>query len=229
MRILLCEDEESFGFLLKEILETKGFEVDLFTDGEKGCAAFPASVYDICLLDVMMPKKDGFQVATYIREISKNIPIIFLSAKSMKEDILKGFSVGADDYVTKPFSMEELLMRIDAVTRRSRIAAPTEEEKTLFQIGKFTFNSIEQTLTIGNSTRKLTTKECALLFELCKHTNETLERNYAMNKIWPEDNYFNARSIDVYVTKLRKMLQEDPTVSIKNVHGRGYKLIVPTH
>lgn len=226
MKVLLCEDDESLGFLLKEFLEVKDFTVDLFTDGQLGADAFSQGKYDICILDVMMPRMDGFELAVRIREQSRDVPIIFLSAKSMKADILKGFHVGADDYMTKPFSMEELLLRIEAIIRRTR--SHVEEAGNVYYIGKYVFDSLGQTLTLGEKVTKLTTKESALLLELCKHVNVTLERSYAMTKIWPEENYFNARSIDVYVTKLRKMLKDDPSVSIKNVHGRGYKLVIPS-
>ncbi|KGN99523.1 transcriptional regulator [Porphyromonas macacae] len=226
LKVLLCEDDESLGFLLKEFLEVKDFTVDLFTDGQLGADAFSQGKYDICILDVMMPRMDGFELAVRIREQSRDVPIIFLSAKSMKADILKGFHVGADDYMTKPFSMEELLLRIEAIIRRTR--SHVEEAGNIYYIGKYVFDSLGQTLTLGEKVTKLTTKESALLFELCKHVNVTLERSYAMTKIWPEENYFNARSIDVYVTKLRKMLKDDPSVSIKNVHGRGYKLVIPS-
>lgn len=225
LKILLCEDDENLGLLLQEFLETKGYNVDLCENGQKGFEAFPDGQYDLCLLDVMMPKMDGFELASKIREISKEVPIIFLTARSMKEDVLQGFHVGADDYVAKPFSMEELMLRIEAIIRRTK--SRVDEEPTMYKVGSFIFDSLAQTLTNADGeVSKLTTKESALLLQLCRHINNTLERSYAMSMIWPEDNFFNARSIDVYVTKLRKMLSSDPTVAIKNVHGKGYKLVV---
>ena len=172
-----------------------------------------------------MPKKDGFTLAKEIRQINSEIPIIFLTAKNMKEDVLEGFKLGADDYMSKPFSMEELLLRIEAVLRRSTGLKP-EDEQEIFKIGKLTFNSKKQTLFDGEEEQKLTTKESELLKLLCQNVNKVLERNYALKNIWADDNYFNARSMDVYITKLRKHLKKDPSVEIINVHGKGYKLIL---
>ena len=189
IKILLAEDDTNLGMLLKEYLRAKGFETVLCEDGEVAYEAFLNQPFDICILDVMMPKKDGFTLAKEIRQINSEIPIIFLTAKNMKEDVLEGFKLGADDYMSKPFSMEELLLRIEAVLRRS-------------------------------------TKESELLKLLCQNVNKVLERNYALKNIWADDNYFNARSMDVYITKLRKHLKKDPSVEIINVHGKGYKLIL---
>lgn len=224
-RILLCEDDENLGMLLREYLQAKGFAADLFPDGDQGYKAFIKGKYDLCVLDVMMPEKDGFQVAQEIRNVNSEVPIIFLSARTMKEDILSGFKIGADDYIPKPFSMEELVFRIEAILRRVR--GKRDKNITMFQLGKFTFDTQKQTLIMGDKTTKLTTKESELLTLLCNHANEILERNYALKTIWIDDNYFNARSMDVYITKLRKHLREDPSIEIINIHGKGYKLIVP--
>ena len=226
LTILLCEDDENLGMLLREFLMAKGFSVDLFPDGEKGYKAFLKGKYDLCVLDVMMPKKDGFTLAKEIRGVNSEIPIVFLTAKNMKEDVLEGFHLGADDYITKPFSMEELVSRISAILRRVR--GKKEKEITMFRIGQFTFDTQKQTLVIGNESKKLTTKESELLSLLCAHMNEMLERNYALKNIWVDDNYFNARSMDVSTTKLRKLLKDDPSIEIINIHGKGYKLIAPT-
>ena len=226
IKILLCEDDENLGMLLREFLQAKGFNADLFPDGEKGYKAFLKGKYDLCVLDVMMPKKDGFTLAQEIRNVNGEVPIIFLTAKNLKDDILEGFKLGADDYITKPFSMEELVVRIDAILRR--VKGKKDREVTLYRIGKFTFDTQKQVLVSGDSTQKLTTKESELLALLCSHVNDILERNYALKTIWVDDNYFNARSMDVYITKLRKLLKGDPSIEIINIHGKGYKLIAPT-
>ena len=225
VRILLCEDDENLGMLLREYLQAKGFAADLYPDGDQGYKAFIKGKYDLCVLDVMMPEKDGFQVAQEIRNVNSEVPIIFLSARAMKEDIFSGFKIGADDYITKPFSMEELVFRIEAILRR--VKGKRDKDITMFQLGKFTFDTQKQTLRIGDQVTKLTTKESELLTLLCNHANEILERNYALKTIWIDDNYFNARSMDVYITKLRKHLREDPSIEIINIHGKGYKLIAP--
>lgn len=224
-KILLCEDDENLGMLLREFLQAKGFNADLFEDGEKGYKAFLKGKYDLCVLDVMMPKKDGFTLAQEIRNVNGEVPIIFLTAKNLKDDILEGFKIGADDYITKPFSMEELVVRIDAILRR--VKGKKDREVTMYRIGKFTFDTQKQVLVSGDSTQKLTTKESELLALLCTHINDILERNYALKAIWVDDNYFNARSMDVYITKLRKLLKGDPSIEIINIHGKGYKLIAP--
>ncbi len=226
IKILLCEDDENLGMLLREFLQAKGFNADLFPDGEKGYKAFLKGKYDLCVLDVMMPKKDGFTLAQEIRNVNGEVPIIFLTAKNLKDDVLEGFKLGADDYITKPFSMEELVVRIDAILRR--VKGKKDREVTLFRIGKYTFDTQKQVLVSGDSTQKLTTKESELLALLCSHMNDILERNYALKTIWVDDNYFNARSLDVYITKLRKLLKGDPSIEIINIHGKGYKLIAPT-
>jgi DNA-binding response OmpR family regulator len=224
LKILLCEDDENLGMLLREYLQAKGFNAELCTDGEAGYKAFLKSKFDIAVLDVMMPKKDGFALAQDIRQANAEIPIIFLTAKTLKEDILEGFKIGADDYITKPFSMEEVVFRIEAILRRAR--GKKNRDVSSFPIGKYTFDSQKQLLTIGNKQEKLTTKEAELLKLLCNKLNELLPRDYALRTIWIDDNYFNARSMDVYITKLRKHLKDDPNVEILNVHGKGYKLVI---
>ncbi|MBO4660561.1 MAG: response regulator transcription factor [Prevotella sp.] len=225
LRILLCEDDENLGMLLREYLQAKGYSAELCPDGEAGFKTFTRNKFDICVLDVMMPKKDGFTLAAEIRQANAEIPIIFLTAKQLKEDILEGFKIGADDYITKPFSMEELVMRIEAILRRVR--GKKTKEMTVYNIGRFTFDTQKQLLSIDDKQTKLTTKENELLALLCSHRNEILQRDFALKTIWIDDNYFNARSMDVYITKLRKHLKEDDQIEIINIHGKGYKLIVP--
>ena len=223
LRIFFCEDDENLGMLLREYLQAKGYDTDLYPDGEAGYRGFIARSYDICILDIMMPKKDGLTLAQDIRLVNPDIPILFLTAKTMKEDILEGFKMGADDYMTKPFSMEELLLRIEAILRR--VKGKKQKDVPFYKLGQFMFDTQKQTLTIGKKISKLTTKESDLLKLLCSHSNEILERNYALKTIWVDDNYFNARSMDVYITKLRKLLKADPDIEIINIHGKGYKLI----
>ena len=225
LHILLCEDEESLGMLVREYLEAKGYEADLFLDGEAGYRAFMKRKYDMCLLDVMMPKMDGFALAKEIRLVNTEVPIIFLTAKNLKEDILEGFKLGADDYLTKPFSMDELVYRMEAILRR--VKSKEQKNLTRFQLGNYIFDTQRQVLILGEEQTKLTTKESELLTMLCVHVNDVLERDLALKTIWMDDNYFNARSMDVYITKLRKLLKGDPNSEINNVHGRGYRLIVP--
>lgn len=222
-RILLAEDDNNLGSLLRDYLQIKKFEVDWVTDGEKAYKYFERNHYDICVLDIMMPLKDGFTLARDIRVKDADIPILFLTAKSMKDDVLEGFSLGADDYITKPFNMEELIFRIEAVLRRTKGSA--EPKNAVFQIGSYFFDPQKQTLDYKNTSQKLTTRETDLLKLLCSNVNRVLERNYALKAIWVDDNYFNARSMDVYITKLRKYLKSDPSVQIINVHGKGFKLI----
>ena len=206
-------------------MQAKGYSTVLCPDGEQGFKEFTKNKYDIAVLDVMMPKKDGFTLAQDIRQANADLPIIFLTAKTLKEDILEGFKIGADDYITKPFSMEELVFRVEAILRRVR--GKKTKESTLYHIGKFVFDTQKQLLTIGDQQTKLTTKENELLALLCSHANEILQRDFALKTIWIDDNYFNARSMDVYITKLRKHLKDDDQIEIINIHGKGYKLIVP--
>ena len=224
-RILLCEDEESLGMLLREYLQAKGYDAELYLDGEAGFKAFARSHYDMCVLDVMMPKKDGFTLAQEIREMNVDVPIIFLTARNLKEDIFEGFKIGADDYLTKPFSMDELVFRMEAVLRR--VKGVKTQPITQYTLGKYTFDTQRQILSHDDEEVKLTTKESELLHLLCMHANDVLLRELALKTIWIDDNYFNARSMDVYITKLRKHLRADPTIEINNVHVKGYKLIIP--
>jgi DNA-binding response OmpR family regulator len=228
IRIFLCEDDENLGMLLSEYLQTKDFLVDLFPDGEEGEKGFPEKKYDLCILDVMMPRKDGFTLAQEIRRQNPTIPIIFLTAKNLKEDVLEGFKAGADDYLTKPFNMQELLLRIEAIMRR--INGKKDKNVPFYKIGNFYFDTQKQELCINESITKLTTKENDLLVYLCANMNEVLDREFAVNTIWkPHHDFyqFAARSMDVYITKLRKLLSADPRVEIINVHGKGYKLVAP--
>ena len=225
LKLFLCEDDENLGMLLREYLQAKGYDTDLYIDGEVGYKGFVKEKYDLCILDVMMPKKDGITLVKEIRAINTEIPIIFLTAKNMKDDILEGFKAGADDYITKPFSMEELVLRIEAIFRR--VKGKRNKEQQVYQFGNMNFDTQKQILTINGDSTKLTTKEAELLALLCAHANDILERNHALKQIWVDDNYFNARSMDVYITKLRKLLKPDPSIEIINIHGKGYKLIAP--
>jgi len=222
--ILLAEDDPNLGQLLKNYLIARDYETTLVTDGAQAMQIFRKDRYQLCLLDVMMPELDGFTLAREIRALDPHIPVIFLTAKNLKEDVIEGFKSGADDYLTKPFSMEELLYRIEAILRRLS-GKQSEPPATSYSIGKFTFDVTKQLLTFNDQSQKLTTKESELLELLCRHRNEVLERNFALKSIWIDDNYFNARSMDVYITKLRKYLSRDKTVEILNIHGKGYKLL----
>ncbi len=224
MRIILSEDDENLGSLLREYLIAKGYDTDLYPDGEAAFKGFQKNQYDLCIFDVMMPKKDGFTLAKDVRMINSDIPIIFLTAKNMKEDVIEGFRIGADDYMTKPFSMEELIFRIEAILRRT--LGEADNTQIVFKLGRYTFDARKQTLSDENDSTKLTTKESELLRLLCVNANKVLERNYALKTIWVDDNYFNARSMDVYITKLRKHLKDEEGIEIINIHGKGYKLII---
>lgn len=223
-KVLLAEDDENLGMLLKEYLNAKGYQTDLFVDGEKAFDGFKNSKYDIVILDVMMPVKDGFSVAKDVRMIDDKVPILFLTAKSMKEDVLEGFSVGADDYMTKPFSIEELQYRIEAILRRTKGAGGVASQDQ-FTLGDYSFDATKQILAYKGVDQKLTAKESELLKFLCINRNAVLDRNFALKTIWSDDSYFNARSMDVYITKLRKYLKEDSSIQILNIRGKGFKLI----
>lgn len=222
-KIMLVEDDPNLGQILKEYLELKGYKLYLYRDGQQGLENFSKGKYDLCLLDVMMPKMDGFELGEEIRKIDENIPMIYLTAKSMKEDTIKGFKIGADDYVTKPFSMEELLLRIRAIFKRTSQTTLINEGP--IELGKFTFDPTRRTLAIDEKESSLTTKENELLKMLVAYQNKVLTRTLALKHIWGDDSYFNARSMDVYITKLRKYLKEDETVQIITVHGEGFKLV----
>lgn len=226
-KILLAEDDPNLGEILKDYLELKGkFDVSLCKDGEEALRTFNKESFDLCILDVMMPKKDGFTLGRDIRELNPDIPIIFATAKGMMEDKSEAFGLGGDDYITKPFRVEELLMRINALLKRANKEKVSEEElPTQFQIGRFQFDYTNQVITIDGKQQKLSTKEAELLRLLCLNMNEVLTRETALLQIWHDDNYFNGRSMDVFLSKLRKYLKEDPDVEIVNVHGKGYKLL----
>jgi DNA-binding response OmpR family regulator len=227
-KILLVEDDPNLGLLLQDYLQLKGkFDVVLCKDGDEGLRAFAKQTYDVVILDVMMPKKDGFTLGTDIRKLNAHVPIIFATAKGMIEDKIQAFNLGGDDYITKPFRIEELLLRINALLKRAEAGnAKTEEQQTQFKIGKYDFDYKQQVITIGGQQQKLSTKEAELLRLLCIRKNDVLTREEALLNIWHDDNYFNGRSMDVFLSKIRKYLRDDPAVEIINVHGRGYKLLV---
>lgn len=224
-KILLAEDDVNLGNLLCDYLKAKGYETVLASNGDEAFNLFAKGGFNLCLFDVMMPIKDGFTLAKEIRKINETIPIIFLTAKSMKEDTLQGFQSGADDYISKPFSMEELLARINAVLRRT-MPQQKEEDTHLFKIGKYHFDYQKRLLSLNGNEQKLTSKENELLRLLCLNQGKMLERTYALKAIWEDDNYFNARSMDVYIAKLRKLLSEDERIEIMNVHGRGFRFFI---
>ncbi|MES2593104.1 MAG: response regulator transcription factor [Bacteroidota bacterium] len=226
VKVLLVEDDPNLGNLLKEYLEAKDYSTVLAVNGKQGYDVFSKDKFNICILDVMMPIKDGYTLAKEIRAIDANVPIVFLTAKSMKEDTIEGFTAGADDYITKPFSMEELLLRIKAILRRTENKTSINSEQSDFQIGSYKFDYKHQTLDLKGSQQKLTTKEADLLKLLCLNANEILDRNFALKSIWHDDNYFSGRSMDVYIAKLRKYLKEDSSVELINVHGKGFKLLM---
>jgi DNA-binding response OmpR family regulator len=229
-RILLVEDDQNFGDVLKSYLEMHDYEITLATDGVAGYESYRKGNYNLCIFDVMMPRKDGFTLAKEIREQDQDMPIIFLTAKNLKEDVLQGFKIGADDYISKPFNSEELLLRIQAILRRSRKDPDPKEEIKEFEIGNYLFNYPLRILTFSDEGKqikeKLSPKEAHLLRLFCMRKNDVLTRNEALTKIWGEDNYFTARSMDVFVTKLRKYLKHDPNIEIMNIHGNGFRLIV---
>jgi two-component system OmpR family response regulator len=224
IKILLVEDDPNLGSLLSDYLNAKGHNCTLATDGQLGYDLFVKGNFEFLILDVMMPVKDGFTLAKEVRGIDKEVPILFLTARSMKEDTLEGFRVGADDYMAKPFSMDELMARMQAILRRSKT---TDNEPDLYTVGEYTFDARQQMLVHKGEQQHLTTKENELLKLLCKNKNEVLERNDALKAVWGDDNYFNGRSMDVYIAKLRKYLKKDSRIEIVNVHGIGFKMLVP--
>lgn len=227
-KVLLAEDDRNLGNILRTYLEAKGYATKLFINGQEASDAFSKEPFDFCIVDVMMPVKDGFSLAKDIRKVDAQIPILFLTAKSLEEDKLKGFQSGGDDYLTKPFSMEELLARMEAILRRTVHPTSGGGKKGVFEIGKFNFDYNHQLLTIAGVEQKLTSKEAELLKLLSEHVNQVVDRSFALNRIWQNDSYFNARSMDVYVAKLRKYLKEDNSVELINVHGIGFKLVTNT-
>lgn len=223
-RILLVEDDQSFGAVLKDYLMMNNYEVTLATDGEQGLKEFMENEFDIGIFDVMMPKKDGFSLAEDVKRINKNMPIIFLTAKNLREDILKGYQIGADDYITKPFDTELLLYKIKAILQRSAVVEEDEQEH--FKISNIEFDSVLRQLKVHDTEYKLSPKENELLKMLCMHRNDFMPRDLALRKIWKKENYFTARSMDVYIAKLRKLLKDDEGLEIINVHGEGFRLLV---
>lgn len=226
-KILLAEDDTNLGMVLKNYLELNDYEVELSRDGILALAAFRRDKFDICLLDIMMPNMDGFKLAEEIRDVDPDIPLFFLSAKTMKEDIIQGYKLGADDYIAKPFDSELLLLKIKAILKRNQELNSKEEDIHEFKIGRYSFNARLRTLTRDdNETHTLSPKENELLRMLCEHKNDLLPRELALKKIWGSDTYFNGRSMDVYIAKLRKYLKEDTNIEIVNIHGNGFRLVV---
>ena len=223
-RILLCEDDQNLGLVLKNYLELNDFDVVLERDGRLGLAAFQREKFDLCLLDVMMPNMDGFTVAEEIRDINPDVPLFFLSAKTMKEDIIQGYKLGADDYITKPFDSEVLLHKIKAILKRNE-ELHKEEANQEFDLGSYHFNPRLRELSVNGKVQTLSPKENELLKMLAEYKNDLLPREAALKKIWGSDTYFNGRSMDVYIAKLRKYLKEDPKLEIVNIHGNGFRLV----
>lgn len=223
-KLLLVEDDVNFGFVLKSYLEMNDFEVELISDGKDAVPAFKKKQYDLCILDVMLPNVDGFSIAREFRKVNKKVPIIFLTAKSLKDDVLEGFKAGADDYLTKPFDSDVLLVKIRTIIRRNSGIKPEIEKEV--KIGKYIFDTKLRTLTFEDQSFRLTPREADLLKELILNKNNVLDRNDALKKIWGDDNYFNARSMDVYITKLRKYFKDDDKIQINNIHGSGFILVM---
>lgn len=224
--LLLVEDDPNLGLLLREYLISKGYNTELAVDGQQGWEKFVQKDYDLCIFDIMLPKKDGFSLVKEVRMSGKDVPVVLLTAKSLKEDTLQGLRLGADDYITKPFEREELLLRIEAILRRYQKSSSSETESTLYTFGIFKYDADHQLLTFPDHSIKLTSKEAGLLRLFCQNLNQPVSRSYALKIIWGDDSYFNARSMDVYLSKLRKYLREDPSVQIMNLHGEGFKLMV---
>src|SRR3984885_12524726 len=225
-KILLCEDDPNLGMVLKNYLELSDFDVTLERDGRLGLAAFQREKFDLCLLDIMMPHMDGFTLAEEIRDVDPDIPLFFLSAKTMKEDIIQGYKLGADDYITKPFDSEVLLHKIKAILKRNE-ELHREEVNAEYDLGKYHFNPRLRQLGADKNVQTLSPKENELLKMLCEYKNDLLPRDAALKKIWGSDTYFNGRSMDVYIAKLRKYLKEDNTIEIVNIHGNGFRLVAP--
>ena len=223
-KILLCEDDTNLGMVLKNYLELNDYDVILERDGRLGLAAFQREKFDICLLDVMMPNMDGFTLAEEVRDINPDVPLFFLSAKTMKDDIIQGYKLGADDYITKPFDSEVLLLKIKAILKRNE-ELHREEVNAEFDLGRYHFNPRLRELSIDGKMNTLSPKENELLKMMCEYKNDLLPREIALKKIWGSDTYFNGRSMDVYIAKLRKYLKEDSTIEIVNIHGNGFRLV----
>lgn len=227
-KLLLVEDDENLGFMLKDNLEMSGYAVRLSRDGEKGLTAFHNDDYHLCILDIMLPLKDGFSLAEDIRKYNQKVPIIFLTAKNQKDDRIRGFKLGGDDYITKPFSLEEFLLRVEAILKRVYDRQTTADQNHQFSIGMFYFDFNNQLLVANEKSIKLTNKEARLLKILVQHKNQVVERDIIMKTIWEDEGYFVARSMDVFISKLRKYLAGDPAILIKNIHGVGYRLEEPS-
>ena len=226
LKILLVEDDPNFGSILKSYLELAEYDVVLKKDGKQGLACFKNSRFDLCILDIMMPEMDGFTLAAEIKKLNDRVPLIFLTAKTLKEDVIEGFKIGADDFLTKPFDSEVLLYKISAILKRKMPGDEQEEGAEEFSIGDYTFNSRLRKLAIGNTTYTLSPKEAGLLSMFCQARDGILSRSDALLKIWGADNYFTARSMDVFIARLRKYLKDDPSVEIINIHGNGFRLVV---
>ena len=224
IKVLIAEDDPFIGMITKECFETRGFEVYLCDDGNKAFKCYLDHTPNICIFDVMMPLKDGFSLATEIRAIDQNIPILFLTAKSLKEDVVKGFNIGADDYVKKPFSVEELIARVDAILRRSGAGVTEVGQQSVFQIGNLSFDSEFHILKTEKEEIKLTDKESEILAELCRNQNQITDRRSLLLKVWGDDSFFNSRSLDVYISKLRKYLKNDLNIELVTIRSKGFKL-----
>ena len=225
-KIMIVEDDTNFGMVLKDYLALHDYDVLLYRDGQQAIEKFEPGKFNLCILDVMMPVMDGFTLAEKTKEKDHHVPIIFLTAKSMKTDMVRGFKIGADDYITKPFDSEILLLKIKALLNRSETIVKAANEQVEFTVGGFKFNSRLRTIEGFGKVQKLSPKEAALLALLCLYLNDILPREVALRKIWNDDNYFTARSMDVFITKIRKYLKDDPKVELLNVHGNGYRLVV---
>lgn len=223
-KILFVEDDQNLGLLLKENLHNKGFDVTWCKDGYEGMKTFAKSEFDLCILDVMMPLKDGFTLSKEIRAVNGDVPIIFLTARSMHEDKIHGLEIGGDDYITKPFSTQELLLRINAILRRTQHKTAVNEK--VKQVGKYLFDHKKMTLQAGEEVKRLSSKEADLLCILIQNREELVPRSIILNKVWGNDDYFSAKSMDVYISKIRKLLRDDPRIEILNAYGSGFKLIV---
>ncbi|MBE2246429.1 MAG: response regulator transcription factor [Candidatus Competibacteraceae bacterium] len=227
VHILYVEDDQNLGMVVKDLLEEQNYTVTLCTDGQSAIQKFGTQSFDLCILDIMLPHQDGYEVAEFIRKINTTVPIIFLSAKSLSEDRIKGLKIGADDYITKPFSTEELVLRVSNILKRSQGVSMSPENKDIFELGIYVFNYPEFVLIKGEDSRHLTEREANLLRILCLHKNQVITREILLKSVWGKDDYFTGRSMDVFISKLRKYLSADERIKIQVVHGIGFKLIVP--
>lgn len=225
--ILYVEDDMNLGFVVKEVLEERGYTVKHCMDGDEAIQKFGTDSFQLCILDIMLPNKDGFEVAEFIRKVDATVPIIFLSAKSLSDDKIKGLKIGADDYITKPFSTEEFLLRVENLLKRTGTLENDGNDKDVFQLGKYTFNYKEYCLNLDTETKRLTEREANLLRLLCLHKNQIITREVLLKSVWGKDDYFTGRSMDVFISKLRKYLSSDDSVKIQVVHGIGFKMIIP--